>query len=86
MLQSFMENDEIPGMEAEDGNPSSWEVEAEGLVVQGQPELHEKERKMAALPKVIYRVSAVSSKFQLNSLQTLKEQYSTSYGKTTQES
>jgi hypothetical protein len=38
--------------------------------------------KMIILPKAIYRFNATPSKFQHNSLQTLKGQYSTSNGKT----
>ena len=38
--------------------------------------------KMATLPKAIYRFFQSPSKFQHNSSQTLKIQYSTSYGKT----
>jgi hypothetical protein len=38
--------------------------------------------KIAILPKAIYRFMQSPSKFQNNSLWTLKEHFSTSYGKT----
>jgi hypothetical protein len=78
MLQSFMENGEMPGMEADDGNPSIWEVEAEGLVVQGQPQLHEtmchrkKKEKWPSCQRQSTESMQFPSKFQHKSLQSLK--------------